>query len=114
MFSSFEISRKVFVRVAFDRPAAAIAKYSLHRSAGTTEPTNITSTSLVVRDGTEDKSQANRTGENVLLVPSMGRFAAWVYGTRLMARSLMAVMDKDGLTPGLAEIIDPSQTYRLR
>jgi len=25
-----------------------------------------------------------------------------------------AVIDKDGLTPGLAEIIDPSQTYRLR
>lgn len=35
-------------------------------------------------------------------------------GTRLMARSLMAVIDSDGLTPGLAEIIEPSQTYRLR
>ena len=35
-------------------------------------------------------------------------------GTRLMARSLMAVMDKDGFTPGLAEIIEPSQMYRLR
>ena len=28
--------------------------------------------------------------------------------------SIHAVIDSEGLTPGLAEIIDPSQTYMLR